>query len=134
MVAGEFLIERLSRALNRLGETVIVDWLQKVIQRVSIEGLQCELVVGCNENHGRHIAPGQATKYVEAIHSRHLDVEEHQIRRVLLHCRQRFASVATHSTDAYVRIFFEPDFESASGQLFVIYDQRFKHSQSRKAC
>ncbi len=44
---------------------------------------------------------------------------------------KRFTSIAALGAHANIRIFLEPDFETAAGELFVINDQRLKHRVSQ---
>ena len=68
------------RALDRLGETLLLDGLQDVIDRVHLEGLDRVLVVRGDENDRRRpLHAGEARDDLEAVEPRHLDIEEHDV-------------------------------------------------------
>ena len=53
-----FLVVVMLRARNRLTQPVVIDWLQEVIERVGLEGLERELVKSRYEDDFRHPASG----------------------------------------------------------------------------
>jgi hypothetical protein len=68
------------RALDRLGEALLLDGLQDVIDRMHLEGLDRVLVVGRDEYDRRRVLHiGEARYDLEAIEPRHLDIEEHDV-------------------------------------------------------
>src|SRR6266508_3807827 len=68
-------------AFERLHETLVVNRLEKVIERLSLERLQRILVVRCEEHDKRRLPRRQSPQHVETVQIRHLNIEEDEIRR-----------------------------------------------------
>src|SRR5690606_36826874 len=79
--------ELLARPAERTLEALRLEGLQQVVQRVRLEGLQGELVVGGDEDGHRHPLDAYPFEHAEAVEPRHLDIEEDQVR---LHFADRF--------------------------------------------
>ena len=82
-VAGLVAFDLLARALQRLAEPLAVERLQQVVERAHLERPQRVLIVRGDEDHERHALAADRLDHLEPVHLRHLDVEEHQIRRVI---------------------------------------------------
>ena len=82
-VAGLVALDLLPGALQRLAEPFAVERLQQVVERADLERPQRVLIVGGDEDDERHALGPDRLDDFEPVHLRHLDVEEHQIRRVI---------------------------------------------------
>ena len=55
--------------------------------RGRLEGAQRVLVIGCDENHRRHLINSNCLQYSETVKLWHLDIEKHKVRRLFLNGR-----------------------------------------------
>jgi hypothetical protein len=62
------------------------------MQRVSLERLDRVFAVRGHEDHRWHTVRAHRLEDLEGVQARHLDVEEHQIRRQLADRRHRFGA------------------------------------------
>ena len=85
-----------------------------------VEGAQRVLVVGGREDHRYRAA--QQLQHFEAIELRHLDVEEHQVRRQLGHRLHGVETVAALGHDAHALVRAEVLAHDAAGQGLIVHD------------
>jgi hypothetical protein len=64
--------------------------LQQVVERLDVKRADRVLVVGGDEHGRRHPIDANRLDHLEAIHSRHLQIEKHQVRRRLANLIDRF--------------------------------------------
>ena len=76
-------LSRYARALQRLLQAGGLDGLEQIVDRVDLECLHRELIMGGNENHGRRMF-AQQFHDLEPGQLRHLHVEQHQLAGQLL--------------------------------------------------
>jgi hypothetical protein len=123
--------ELVAHAIERDIEPRILDGLQEVVERVRFERLQCVLVVRRDEHGQRHLRRGQGLQELEAVDTRHLHVEEHDVGLMLGDREERLASVAGLADDLDVGMAREPERQTAPGEGFVVNDQR---TQAHRLC
>ena len=93
-IAGLVAFDLLARALQRLGEALAVERLEQVVERADLERLERVLIVRGDEDDERHPLAADRLDDLEAVHLRHLDVEEHEVRRVIVDRGDGFLAVA----------------------------------------
>ncbi len=81
-VGGVLRPDELTDAPQRRLEPLIAEGLQQVVERVGLEGLDGVFVVGGDEHGHRHQLGLDLAQHAETVQHRHLDVEEHQMRRL----------------------------------------------------
>ncbi|MCY1383426.1 hypothetical protein D9M69_715510 [compost metagenome] len=81
------------------------------------------MVVGGDEHHQRHLAGGNRTQCLEAIHPRHLHIEEHQVRPVFAQTGDGRCAIAILADNVDVGMRGQADFQPAPGQRFVVDDE-----------
>ena len=94
-VAGFLAFDLPPRALQGVGEALAIERLEDVVERAHLEGLERVLIVGGHEDHERHALAADRLDDLEAVHVRHLDVEKHQLRRMILDGRHGLLAVAS---------------------------------------
>ena len=93
-VAVLVAFELFAGALQRVGEALAVERLQQVVERPHLERLQRVLIVGGDEDDERHLVGADRLDHLEAVHLRHLHVEEHEVRRVVVNSGDGLFAVA----------------------------------------
>ena len=134
MLVGQLFDAVASGAVDGIAQSLIVDRLQQVVEGIGLEGPQCKLVVSGDEDDFRHIATGQSSQHIEAVHARHLDIQEHEVGRVFTNGRQRLTSITGIPANLDAIDICEAQFESPSRQFLVVDDQRPKHPVPRMEC
>ena len=130
-VAGFVALDLLARALQGLGEALAVERLEDVVEGADLEGLQGVLVVRGDEDHQRHALRPDRVDHVEAAHLRHLHVQEHQVRRVVLDRHHGFFAVAALRRHLDVRLERQQCRQPLARQRFVVDDQRLDFLHGR---
>jgi len=113
LIGGALGAHVLTHPRQRGGEARLVDGLQQIVDGVRLERLDGVLIVGRDEHHQRHGLLRQPREHLESRHAGHLDVEEHQVRLVLLDSRERLAAVGALGEDLEVRLVAQPDLDTA---------------------
>ncbi len=116
------LVPLTAHAVEGAGEPLLVDGLQQVVERTGLERVDREAVEGGHEHHHRHALLRHAGEHVEPREPRHLDVEKHQVRRVLGDRRERLPPVSALRDDLDVRRVLQPDLDAAPRELLVVND------------
>ena len=93
------LLGELAHMGERGGEPRIVDRLQYVVDGACLKRLHRESVIRRHEDDHRQLMRLQFGEHIEAGESRHLDVEEHEVRAVLANRLERLAAVAAFADD-----------------------------------
>src|SRR6185503_9216808 len=93
-------------------------------ERVDAERAQCVLLVGRQEDHGRHLVRADLGDHAEAVQARHLDVEEHEIGLELSDCADGARPVAAAADDLDVALLRERQRDSLARERLVVDDQR----------
>ena len=89
---------------HRLGKARLVDGLEEVVDGARLECPDRVLVIGGDEHDHWQRLLRQVRQHLEARHARHLDVEEHQIRRRVLDGRHRVGPRLAFADDLDVRL------------------------------
>src|SRR5438105_3074321 len=105
------------------GEARIVDRLQEVVHRTRLERLDGVLVVGGDEHHHRQRLLRQVRQHLETRHTGHLDVEEHEVRLVLLDGREGLAASRALRDDLEIGRVAQAQLDPAARQPLVVDDQ-----------
>ncbi len=111
--------EDFPRPLKRCLEAPRVEGLQQVIHRVDVEGAQRVLVVGRGEDHRARSLRAELRQRGEAIHLRHLHIEEKEIRREAAHRFHRRAAIGAAGHHLHVRRIRQQRVQPAARQLLV---------------
>ena len=64
---------------KRLIETLVVDGLHDVVERMDSKSLQGKGVMGGKKDDERHVARFDLREHFEAIHARHLHIEKNKV-------------------------------------------------------
>ena len=121
VVAARWRLDQTTDARDSLRESRRRDGLQQVVDRVHLESLDGVLIVGGDEDDGRRCgAADQRTRHLETGSSRHLHVEQNQIRAERLDQFQGLGPVTrlTRHIDAVELLQLEA--ELVPGRLFVV--------------
>src|SRR5262249_21186784 len=94
-------------SLEGLSQARRADRLEQVIQSAGFESVNGMVVESSNEYNCWSVAGFQRVKDVEAIHVRHLDVEQHQIGLMFFHGAHDRSAVAAFACDFNVLLFLE---------------------------
>src|SRR5262249_44024290 len=70
--------------VDRQRETLVIEGLEQVIERLHLEGLERILIVSRDEDDGGNLPEINLLQHVEAAHLRHLHVQKKQVGRVSL--------------------------------------------------
>src|SRR5436853_246370 len=113
----------LAHACECRGEARIVDRLQEVVHRTRLERLDGVLVVGGDEHHHRQRLLRQVRQHLETRHTGHLDVEEHEVRLVLLDGREGLAASRALRDDLEIGRVAQAQLDPAARQPLVLDDE-----------
>jgi|SRR5262245_3398172 len=83
------------------------DGLEQVIQSTGFESVNGMVVESSNEYNRWSLAGFQRVNDVEAIHVRHLDVEQHEIRLMFFNGAHNRSAIAAFACDLNVLFFLE---------------------------
>ena len=122
-VAGLVAFDLLAGALERVVEALAVERLQQVVERPDLERPQRVLIVGGDEDDERHALGADRLDHLEAVHLRHLHVEEHQVRRVIQDGGDGLLAVAALADDLDVRLGAKQARQPLARERFVVDDQ-----------
>ena len=111
-------------AVESLGQPLLADGLQQIIQSSRFESADGVLVIRRDDDHDRQRAFGQPVDHVEAAQPRHLKIQQHQVRRELSDLRQSLFAILRFPYDGDVAEAAELLTENLAGDGFVIDDQR----------
>ena len=116
-IAGELLLDPLEQ--NRLGERLLDESGRALVAR--LEGVLRRAVP--RHHHDRHggVRGFDALEHLEAVHARHLDVEEHEIGRVALDQRQ--ALLSGRRADELVALILERPAHRVADADFIVDDE-----------
>ena len=116
--------ELLTHAVERDVQARVLDRLQKIVERVRLERLQCVLIVRGDEHGQRHLRRRHRAQQLEAVDAGHLHVEQHQLGLMFGDREECLAAVAGFGDDFDVGMSRQAQRQAASGQRFVVNDQR----------
>jgi hypothetical protein len=91
--------EARTRAIERGAESLAIEGLEQVVDRIELERVDRVLVVRGDENHQRHRVAPDLLDHLEAVDAPHLHVEKHEVgleRGDALHCLGAVATFAQH--------------------------------------
>ncbi len=99
--------------------------LDQIAHRTDLESFQGELIMGGAKDHCRRCFPlAQPRCDLEAIETRHADIEQHYVRFVGLDQRQGFFAIGRAGFQYSITLdFIDHAAQSLAGQGFVINDQ-----------
>src|SRR5437762_2692323 len=110
-----------THAPHRLFDAPAAEWLQQVVHRADLEGADRVLVVGG----GEHDVPrrlAERLQHLEAVHPRHLDVEEDEVRALLLDQPEGLHAVGRLPEEAHVVQAGQETDQAVARQLLVVDD------------
>jgi len=122
-VAGLNLI---ASALDCCVQAFCGERLKEVVGSVQFEGSQCIVVVGSGQDYARKLdasAHGQFRDDIEAIHSRHADIEEQQLRRGFLNELVNLAGRRRFASNFNIGLSAEKLAELLTGEQFIVSNQ-----------
>ena len=74
------LVPGVASAVQRPGEALTVHGLHQIVDRRHVKGCNREIVECGDEDHGRiQVGLGERSSHLDPVHSRHGDVEQHEI-------------------------------------------------------
>ncbi len=100
-----------------------IDRLEQVVDRMQFERVDRVLIVGRAED-DRRAWPPERRGHFEAAASRHLNVEQHEIRRQLVDALDSLHAVFRIADDFDFRDGREQLMKPDAGGLFIVHDQR----------
>ena len=109
--------------LSVCAETIAAERLEQVIERVHFERAQRVLVVGGDEDDRRHPLGADRVDHAEAVDAGHLDVEEDEVRRLVLDGRDRLRAVAALADDFDVLFLLQQRQHALARDRLVVNDQ-----------
>ena len=112
--------------LDGIFQTLRVDRLEQVIDRILLVGTQRKVLVGRRKHDQGHVVFAHILEHFEGIHVRHLDIEENNIRVKLADSFQSLGTRARLTHDLELRsVGFQQRLDAHAGQRFIIYDKDF---------
>ena len=88
--------------IDGLREALTTDGLEDVVERVNLERRERVLVVRRHEHDCGHLRRSDLANHLEPVELRHLDVEEHEVRRQATNLIDGRTTVATLADDVDV--------------------------------
>src|SRR5882724_9419238 len=128
-----FAAERMARPLKRFGEARTADRLEQIIHRVRRERLKRITIVRSDENHRRQMCRRDTAEHLEAIKSRHLDVEKEKIRLEGFDAPYRFGPIAALPDDLEVGRLAKPQANAVTRERLIVGDKDSDHCCSTVA-
>ncbi len=116
------LRELVAHVRERALEPLVHQRLQQVVERVRVEGVDRVAVEGGHEYDHRHAGLRDAAQHLESVDARHLDVEEHEVRRVRGDRVDRLAPVRALRDDLEVVESAQAELEPAPRERLVVDD------------
>ena len=115
-------LQLLARALQGFLEARLLKWLQKVVQCVDFKRVNGVFIVGGGENDRGHLLGRQGLQHLKAVEARHLDIEEHQVRTMLLNGLERLSPISALGDDLHIGLFIEKQPYSFTPEWLVVDD------------
>src|SRR6478672_7099460 len=112
--------------LERDGESLLRDGLEQIVERGDLECSDGVLVVSGHEDHRRHALCSNGVDDREAVGSRHLHVEKHQVRSLLPNQDDRFSPVSGFRNGSHLRLAAEQQLQPLTGKRLVIHYENFQ--------
>ena len=112
-----------ARAFERLLEARLVERLEEEVERVNLERADRVRVVRGHEDDGRHVVAVEVLDDVEAVHARHLDVEEDEVGLLALDHLDGARAVGAGADDFDVGLLGEQGGDAVTRQLLVVDDE-----------
>lgn len=126
------LLDARARMLERMEEALVGERLPEVVQRVHLERALEVLVISSHEDHVWTRFRFERFENRESVEFRHLDIEEHEIRRFLLDRPERFEPVRAFAQHLHVMGPIQQRSNAFAAETFVIDDERADRRRSRK--
>src|SRR5262245_15386586 len=115
-----------SRTLQRLRKFFSTHRLEQKVEGVHLESAQCVAIERRHENDGRQAIAADRLEHVETVHLRHLDVEQHNVRRQRTDGRRGGAAVPRLADDVHVGNLSEEPAQPPACHGFIVYNQHPK--------
>ena len=120
------LVEIVTYFFQHLVQTLFVYGFENIVKRIGLESLYGILVVGGQEKNNRHGFNVELLHDLETINSRHLYVQENQVRGFFLNELQGFSAIIGLANNFDVRDIFKTMCQTTTREGFVIHDQGLK--------
>src|SRR5215467_1745319 len=104
-------------------ETVGFKRLEQIIQRVSLKGADCVLVIGGGKNDERQPLAGKFLQQLEAIHLWHLNIEEEQVRPLTLNFSQGLNCAGAFTYEFEQRLVVRQVADALACQRLIVYNE-----------
>ena len=88
------LLELIPHLLHGLGQTLLVDRFEEIIERMGLESLEGVFVKGGHKNDDRHIGADQGLDDGKTVEPGHLDIEKNQLGLFLAYRGDSLSTVA----------------------------------------
>ena len=117
---------RLDARSNARRKALLGDRLEQIVERGDLERADRILVVRGHEDHRRHALRSDRVDDREAVHPRHLHVEQHQVRRLLANDGDRLASVARFRYGLDAGLTAEQQLQPLARERLVVHDENLQ--------
>ena len=111
------------RAPERIGEAFAAERLDQVVDGIGFERAHRVLLVGGDEDRGRHARRADRGHHVQAGDRRHLDVEEDQVGRLAADRFHRGHAVAAFAQQLDLRILAQQSHDRPARDRLVVDDE-----------
>src|ERR1700690_3796950 len=124
--------QRFAGAPQRHVKTLVVNWLQKIIQRADLKGANRILIMGGHKDDVGKKFAADGFDDIEARLARHLNIEEHKIWGGGSNRRNCLASIAALGNYVNVPRALDPGPDTTARQFFIIHNDDAHHSRSSR--
>jgi hypothetical protein len=126
-------VDGLSGARQRLGEALVVERLDQIVDRRHLERFQGELIEGGDEDGHRHRRHADLPDDLETVQPRHLYVEEDQLGGQAADGLHRFRAAPGRGHHGDIRLLGQKIGDPLPGQRLIVGDDHAKGLAVRHA-
>jgi hypothetical protein len=111
-----------SRPFERLLETLLIERLEQVVERVHLKGAHRVMIIGRHEDDVRHPFGNERADHGEAVQLRHLHIEKDQIAGSVAERGDRLDAVLTLADDLKLGMGLQHLAHHPARERFVVND------------
>jgi hypothetical protein len=115
---------QLPNPFDALDQPLLSDRFQQIVDRPGLKSLNRMLIEGGDDDNARRISAGEVPHNLEAIHYRHLKIQEHQLRHQAVNALERLLAIFSFTDDLDVREFLELFSQDLARYRLIVHDQR----------
>jgi hypothetical protein len=101
-----------------------IERLEQIIHRVDFERLKRVVIVGGDKNEHRHRFAREGGADFEPAQSRHLHIQENQVRPLFLNGRNRLPAIGAFADDFEIALRFQQLANARARWSFVVHNER----------